>query len=233
MRCVAMGSSAEAGSSISRISGWIASARAMQSRCCWPPDNASADSCSRSLTSSQRAADLRLSSTRPVQRGLRACQAVDAQAVGDVLEDRFGKRVGFLEHHADAPPQLHDVAAGAVDVAAVDEDLAFDARPGNDVVHPVQRAQERALPAAGRPDERGDEVRLDADRDVLERPLRAVVEIQIANVDDRRPSGLRRLRTCRPVGTGRGGSAWTKRHGPYTGYQTWRFRPSFWQVNSV
>ena len=58
MRCVAIGSSADAGSSISRISGSTASARAMHSRCCWPPDSASADVCSRSFTSSQSAAAL-------------------------------------------------------------------------------------------------------------------------------------------------------------------------------
>jgi hypothetical protein len=34
MRAVAMGSSAEVGSSNSRISGLVASARAMQRRCC-------------------------------------------------------------------------------------------------------------------------------------------------------------------------------------------------------
>ena len=43
MRCVAIGSSADAGSSISRMSGSTASARAMHSRCCWPPESASAE----------------------------------------------------------------------------------------------------------------------------------------------------------------------------------------------
>jgi hypothetical protein len=41
MRWVEIGSSAEAGSSSSRISGSIAIARAMQSRCCCPPDSPS------------------------------------------------------------------------------------------------------------------------------------------------------------------------------------------------
>jgi hypothetical protein len=64
MRCVAIGSSAEAGSSISSTFGRTASARAMHSRCCWPPESAIADSCRRSFTSSQIAAARRLSSTR-------------------------------------------------------------------------------------------------------------------------------------------------------------------------
>jgi len=37
---VAIGSKAEAGSSINKTIGFTARARAMQSRCCCPPDNA-------------------------------------------------------------------------------------------------------------------------------------------------------------------------------------------------
>ena len=109
MRCVAIGSSADAGSSISRISGSTASARAMHSRCCWPPDSASAESCSRSFTSSQSAAGFRLSSTRPCELARDSRHAVDPQAVGDVLEDRLRERVRLLEHHPDPAPQLDDV----------------------------------------------------------------------------------------------------------------------------
>ena len=83
----------------------------------------------------------------------------------------------------DAPAQIDDVDIGAVDVAAADADPPFDPRPGNDVVHPVQRAQERALAAAGRTDERGDQVRPELDRDVFERPLVAVEEREAVDVD--------------------------------------------------
>jgi len=38
IRAVAMGSSAEQGSSIKITSGLTAMARAMTKRCCWPPD---------------------------------------------------------------------------------------------------------------------------------------------------------------------------------------------------
>ena len=51
---VATGSSAEQGSSISSTSGSTAIARAMQSRCCWPPERPEPGLSSRSLTSSQR-----------------------------------------------------------------------------------------------------------------------------------------------------------------------------------
>ena len=64
IEAVAIGSSAEAGSSSSSTSGSIAIARAMQSRCCWPPESPRALSLSRSLTSSQSAAPRSAPSTR-------------------------------------------------------------------------------------------------------------------------------------------------------------------------
>ena len=79
MRAVAIGSSAEHGSSISTTSGSTAMARAMQRRCCWPPDRPMADFFSRSFTSSHSAARRRASSTRssssplsPASRGPKA-----------------------------------------------------------------------------------------------------------------------------------------------------------------
>ena len=187
MRCVAIGSSADAGSSMSRISGWTASARAMQSRCCWPPESASADSCSRSFTSSQIAAALRLSSTRAWSADRSRARPLMRSPYATLSKIDFGKRVRLLEHHADPAPEPDDVAARGVDVVAVDEDLALDAGARDDVVHPVQRPQERALAAARRPDEGRHEVRADANRDRLERPLRAVEEVQVASLDDGRP----------------------------------------------
>ena len=56
MRPVAIGSRAEHGSSMRMTSGSHARARAMHSRCCWPPDSPVAESFSRSFTSSQSAA---------------------------------------------------------------------------------------------------------------------------------------------------------------------------------
>src|SRR5438067_734865 len=64
MRCVAAGSSAEHGSSISSTSGSLASVRAMQRRCCWPPERLVPGASSRSFTSSHSAACRRARSTR-------------------------------------------------------------------------------------------------------------------------------------------------------------------------
>ena len=60
---VEMGSSALVGSSIRSTFGSTASARAIQSLCCWPPERPSAFFLSRSLTSSQMAAPRRDLST--------------------------------------------------------------------------------------------------------------------------------------------------------------------------
>ena len=60
---VAIGSSAEHGSSIRITSGSTASERAMHSRCCWPPDRPAPGSCSLSLTSSHRPAPRSAAST--------------------------------------------------------------------------------------------------------------------------------------------------------------------------
>ena len=81
MRAVAIGSSAEQGSSIRITSGSTAIARAMQRRCCWPPEKP-CRSWSRSLTSSHRPA--RRSALDDLVEVALARQAVDSRAVGDV-----------------------------------------------------------------------------------------------------------------------------------------------------
>ena len=53
---VAIGSSAEQGSSSNKTSGSLAIALAMHNRCCCPPERLNPDSLSRSLTSSHNAA---------------------------------------------------------------------------------------------------------------------------------------------------------------------------------
>src|SRR5690606_10432391 len=80
----------------------------------------------------------------------------DPRAVGDVVVDRLGERVGLLEHHADVPAYLDGVHAPGVDVGAVVAHFAGDAAAGHQVVHPVEAAQDGRLAAAGRADEGGD-----------------------------------------------------------------------------
>ena len=67
-------------------------------------------------------------------------RAVDAQAVGDVVEDRFRKRIGALKDHADAAAKLRDVLRK--DVLAVEKNFAFEAGMAHGFVHAVESAQE-------------------------------------------------------------------------------------------
>jgi hypothetical protein len=104
-----------------------------------------------------------------------ALEPVDLRAPRHVLEDRLRERVRLLEHHPD--PAAHDDGVGvAVDVLAVHGHLPFDPGVRDQLVHPVEAAEQRALPAAGGADERGDLVLRDVERDVLEHLRLAVPE---------------------------------------------------------
>jgi hypothetical protein len=107
-------------------------------------------------------------------------QPVDPGAVGDVLVDRLGERVGLLEHHPDPGAQLNDVHAARIDVVAVQLDLPRDPGVRDGVVHPVQRAQEGRFAAARRADEGGDMLLPHLDRDVVDRPLVAIPDADAA-----------------------------------------------------
>ena len=76
----------------------------------------------------------------------------------------------------------------------VDADRALDAGAGHDVVHAIERPQERRFPAARRTDQRGDLVGLDLQIDVLEDPVRPVVEIHAGHLDLRSDDRGRWLR---------------------------------------
>ena len=67
--------------------------------------------------------------------------------------DMVGKRIGFLEHHADAAADDRGSIPGRVNVLAAQADLAFDARVRDQIVHAVERAQESGFAAAARADD--------------------------------------------------------------------------------
>src|ERR1700724_1038220 len=95
-------------------------------------------------------------------------QPIDAKAVRHVVEDRLRKRIGLLEHHADPASQLHYINIGAAGVTAADAAPAVGPGMVYNIVHPVQRAPERALAATGRADERCHQIGSQLDREVLE-----------------------------------------------------------------
>jgi hypothetical protein len=102
--------------------------------------------------------------------------AVDPGAIRDVVVDRLREGVRPLEHHPDPLPQVHHVHLAAVDVDAVDKCLADDLHPFDQIVHPVERTDERALPAARRTDERRHLVAVHRERYIAQRLLLTIVE---------------------------------------------------------
>ena len=149
---VAIGSSAEHGSSIRITSGFTASERAMHSRCCWPPERPIPGSPSRSLTSSHRPAPRSASLDLLVQ--VLAPPRGQAQAGRDVVEDRHrGEGVGLLEDHPDRPAHGHHVDGGVIHVGTLEQHAALRAGTGDLLVHAVDAADQRRLPAAGGADD--------------------------------------------------------------------------------
>ena len=89
---VAIGSSADAGSSSSSTSGSTARARAMQRRCCWPPESERALRFSRSLTSSHSAADLTAFFSLEIVDGTRSGVLVEYDLTEKIFTNPGDKR---------------------------------------------------------------------------------------------------------------------------------------------
>ena len=75
---------------------------------------------------------------------------------------------------------LHRVDGAIVDVGAVEGDLALDAAGLDDVVHPVETAQEGRLAAARGSDQRGHLAFEDVDVDAVKRLVLAIEDIEPA-----------------------------------------------------
>ena len=110
----------------------------------------------------------------------------ETQAVGDVVEDRLGKRVGLLEHHPDVAADHDRIDIVGIDVLPLEQHASLDVRSEDAVVHPVERPEERALSAPTRPDESSHLVLMDVQRRHVERLLRSVAnrEIDRLHLDD-------------------------------------------------
>ena len=106
-------------------------------------------------------------------------KAMDFRTVGDVFVDRFGERVGLLEHHPDPRAQLHHVELGIVDVLPIQRDLAFHARGGDGVVHPVEAAQKGRFAATRRADKGRHVFLRNVDRYGIDRLLRPIEHVHV------------------------------------------------------
>ena len=101
---------------------------------------------------------------------------MDPAAVGDILEDALREGVRLLKHHADARAHLRDVDLGTVEVHAVEAQRAVDTHHVDQVIEPVEAAQQSRLPTAGRSDEGRDLLFRDLQRDAIEGERAAVPE---------------------------------------------------------
>ena len=150
----------------------------MHRRCCWPPE--------RPRGRGRKAVFHFVPEGGAAQGQLHllgdevlVLDAVDAQAVGHVLEDALGEGVGLLEDHAHLLPQAHHVGAGLVDVLAVQHDAAFHPAAGDQVVHAVETTQEGGFAAAGRADEGRDAAGLEIQADILQGVGSAVIDVDL------------------------------------------------------
>ena len=73
------------------------------------------------------------------------------------------------------------------------EHLSVDAGTRDQVVHPVEAADERALAAARWSDQRGDDIAVNVEVDVLHRYRRAVTHREVSDVEDNLPLQRRPL----------------------------------------
>ena len=153
-RRVEVGSRAEQGSSISSTLGCTASDRAMHSRCCWPPERPPPGLSSRSRTSRQRLARTSDSSTSVSLSShlMRASLRPDSTFSRMLMA---GNGFGFWNTMPMRVRTCLGPPARLVDVLAVEQDLAVEGGPGDELVHAVEQPQEGRLAAARRADERG------------------------------------------------------------------------------
>ena len=111
-----------------------------------------------------------------------ALDAVRARTIGDVIINRHRERIRLLEYHADTAAQQIDVTV-LVDILTIEHDVARDTAVFHQIVHAVERTQQRRLAAAGRPDECGDLILLDIQIDIVQGVKIAVMQIHIVNFD--------------------------------------------------
>src|SRR5262249_6207656 len=116
---------------------------------------------------------------------------VEPQPEGDVPVDAHGERVGLLKDHADVAAHRHRIDARSVDVATAIVNVPVEPEAAHQVVHAVDAAQDRALAAAGRADERGDTVARNAQLRIADGEEVAVVDGTEVDVKDRLAVGRR------------------------------------------
>ena len=188
------GSRLPVGSSQTRSGGWLTNARAIETRCCSPPESSLGERVHPVREADHREHLGHLLADRA------AALALHLERVGDVLGRRaVGQQLEVLEYAADVAAQhRHLGALEPRQVAAADDDLA-----ARRLELLQQQAHERRLARAGRADDEHELALVDVERDVAERDDIGLVDLRHALEHDHRAAAarparrvLRRIRYC-------------------------------------
>ena len=77
-----------------------------------------------------------------------AGNAIDSDAVCNIVIYGHRKRIRSLKNHADTASKMNHVHLVRINIFAIQFDLAFEARARNEIVHPIQRPEECRFAAA-------------------------------------------------------------------------------------
>ena len=193
------GSRLPVGSSQIRSGGWLTTARAIETRCCSPPESSSG----REPVLCE--SPTRLSTSGTFLRIDRGRLALHLERVGHVLRRRpVRQQLEVLEHAAEvAAQQRHLRVLEAAEVASAHEDPA-----GGRLELLQQQPDDRRLAGAGRADDEHELALVDHERDTVERGDLRLVDLAHFLEHDHR--GAARLPRCicvcrRGLGYGRRG----------------------------
>ena len=103
------------------------------------------------------------------------------ETVGNVLKDGLRERIGFLKDHSHPSAKHRQIDTLLVYVYSIQQDFALDPGSRNNVVHPVQCAEQSGFAAAGGTDQGGDMILLDGHVHVLQGQGIAIVEMETSD----------------------------------------------------
>src|ERR1019366_2969397 len=85
-----------------------------------------------------------------------ALASIETEAVDNVVVDAHREWRGALEEHANSPAQTRDVDSRVIHILIAHHDFALEGERGDQVVDPVEAAEQRGLAASGGTDDRRD-----------------------------------------------------------------------------
>ncbi|MNJ42842.1 hypothetical protein D3C77_378200 [compost metagenome] len=106
-------------------------------------------------------------------------------AVGNIIIDRFRKRIRLLKHHADLFAQRLYLHIVTVNILAANLYGSLDSRTRNHIVHPIECPQQCGFAAARRTDKCGNSFLWNIQGHILKRLKLVIIQIQFINMDDR------------------------------------------------